>query len=55
VTVAFEVLLGRFLLRLTWQELPAAYDIAMGGLMPLGLLILLFGPMIASKLLEKRS
>jgi hypothetical protein len=35
--VAFEVLLGRFLLRLTWQELPAAYDIAKGGLDASGL------------------
>ena len=50
LTVAFEVLFGRFVVRLTWEELLAGYNIANGGLMPLGLLILLFSPMIASKL-----
>ncbi len=54
LTVAFEVLFGRFVVRLTWEELLAGYNIANGGLMPLGLLILLFSPMIASKLREKR-
>ena len=54
LTVAFEVLFGRFVVRLTWEELLAGYNIANGGLMPMGLLILLFGPMIASKLREKR-
>jgi hypothetical protein len=54
LTVAFEVLFGRFVLGLSWDELLAGYNIANGGLMPLGLLILLFSPMIASKLREKR-
>jgi hypothetical protein len=54
LTVAFEVLFGRFVVRLTWEELLAGYNIANGGLMPLGLLILLFSPMIALKLREKR-
>jgi hypothetical protein len=54
LTFAFEVLFGRFVVRLTWEELLAGYNIADGGLMPLGLLLLLFSPMIASKLREKR-
>jgi len=54
LTVAFEVLFGRFVVRLTWEELLAGYNITKGGVMPLGLLILLFSPMIASKLREKR-
>ena len=54
LTVAFEVLFGRFVVGLTWEELLAGYNIAKGGLMPLGLLILLLSPMIASKLLGKR-
>lgn len=54
LTVAFEVLFGRFVVGLSWEELLAGYNIANGGLMPLGLLILLFSPMIASKLREKR-
>lgn len=54
LTVAFEVLFGRFVMGLSWGELLAGYNIAKGGLMPLGLLILLLSPMIASKLREKR-
>lgn len=49
-TVAFEVLFGRFVVGLNWEELLAGYNLAEGGLMPLGLLILLLSPMIASKL-----
>lgn len=54
LTVAFEVLFGRFVMGLTWGNLLAGYNMLNGGLMPLGLLILLFSPMIASKLREKR-
>jgi len=54
LTVAFEVLFGRFVVGLSWDELLAGHNIAKGGLMPLGLLILLFSAMIASKLRERR-
>lgn len=50
MTVAFEVLFGRFVIRLPWEELLEGYNIAEGGLMPFGLLVLLFSPLIATKL-----
>jgi hypothetical protein len=42
LTVGFEMLFGRFVMGLAWEKIFAGYDIAKGGLMPLGLLILLF-------------
>ncbi|GEM_PF-5369406 len=39
---------------LSWEPLFAACNIAQGRLVPLGLLTLFFGPMIASKSLERR-
>jgi len=54
LTVAFEVLFGRFVVGLTWERLAAGYNIIEGGLMPFGLLLLLFSPMIAANLQRKR-
>lgn len=54
LTVAFEVLFGRFVIGLTWERISADYNMLNGGLMPLGLLILLLSPMIASELRAKR-
>ena len=50
LTVAFEVLFGRFVVGLTWERIASDYDLLNGGLMPLGLLMLFFIPMIAAKL-----
>ena len=50
LTVGFEILFGRFVMGLAWEELLAGYNLAIGGLMPLGLLVLFFSPMIALKL-----
>lgn len=50
LTVAFEVLFGRFVVDLTCEPLAADYILLIGRLMPLGLLSLFFGPMIASRL-----
>jgi hypothetical protein len=54
LTVSFEFLFGRLVMELSWEELLAGYNIAEGGLMPLGLLMLLFIPVIAAKLLGER-
>ena len=54
LTVAFEVLFGRLVIGLDWETILAGYNIAQGGLMPLGLMVLFFSPMIASKLRGKR-
>lgn len=53
LTVAFEVLFGRFVMGLTWERIASGYNVAKGGMMPLGLLVLLFSPMIAAKLRRK--
>ena len=50
LTVVFEVLFGRFVVGLSWQRIWADYNLTQGGLMPLGLLVLLFSPMLALKL-----
>ncbi|WP_145080095.1 hypothetical protein [Aureliella helgolandensis] len=50
LTVVFEVLFGRFVVGLPWQRIWADYNLTQGGLMPLGLLVLLFSPMLVSKL-----
>jgi len=54
LTVTFEFLFGRFVMGLSWNKILADYNIAAGGLMPLGLLVLLFSPIIASKLRTHR-
>lgn len=54
LTVAFEVLFGRFVVGLSWERIGSDYNVLNGALMPLGLLLLLFSPMIASKLSRNR-
>jgi hypothetical protein len=53
LTVGFEFLFGRHVMGLTWAQLTANYDLAQGGCMPVGLLILLLSPMIGLKLRAK--
>lgn len=53
LTVAFEVLFGRFVVELPWERIAADYNLLGGGLMPLGLLFLFVSPMVASKLHRK--
>jgi hypothetical protein len=48
LTLAFELVLGRFVLGYPWSRLAADYDVANGGLMGLGLLLMVFAPSIAS-------
>lgn len=52
--VAFEFLFGRLVVKMPWEELLAGYNIAEGGLMPFGLLVLLFSPVIAEKVRGER-
>ena len=50
LTFAFELLFGRLVMNLSWKRLLADYNLLAGGLMPLGLLVLLFAPWTASKM-----
>lgn len=54
LTVAFEVIFGRFVVRLSWERIASDYNVLNGGLMPLGLLFLFFSPMFALKLRTHR-
>ncbi len=48
LTLFFEISLGRFLMNLSWERIFSDYNIGQGGLLPFGLMILLFAPLITS-------
>lgn len=48
LTISFEILLGKFVLNLSWERIASDYDIFQGGLLPIGLLVLIFSPLIAA-------
>lgn len=50
LTVVFEILLGRFVMGMSWERLAAEYDITTGSLMPLGLAFMIIAPLIADRL-----
>jgi hypothetical protein len=50
LTLAFEILFGRFVMGLSWERLASDYNVLEGGLLPFGMLVLLLSPLIASKL-----
>ena len=50
LTLAFEILFGRFVMGASWERLAADYNIARGGLLPFGLLVLLLSPLVAAKI-----
>lgn len=50
LTVTFELLLGRFVMGLSWERIGADYNLLAGGLMPLGLVFLFLSPLLAAKL-----
>lgn len=49
-TIAFEIILGRFILDASWERIFSDYKIWEGGLMPIGLLCLIFTPLITAKM-----
>lgn len=50
LTLLFEFVLGRLILKQSWERLLSDYDILHGGLMPFGLIVFLFSPLLARKL-----
>ena len=50
LTLAFEILFGRFVVGASWERLAADYNVLEGGLLPLGMLVLLMSPLIAEKI-----
>lgn len=49
-TLAFEVAVGRLAIGASWDRIRSDYDLSDGGLMPIGLVIMLFAPAIAARL-----
>ena len=49
LTLTFEVAFGRFVVRATWSRIASDYDLAHGGLLPIGLLIETCAPAIAAR------
>lgn len=50
LTVGFEILLGRGVLKYSWERMASDYNLFEGGLLPIGLLVLALSPLLAKKL-----
>jgi len=48
LTIGYELALGRFAFDLSWSEIASDFDLFHGRLLPLGLLFLLFSPLLAA-------
>jgi hypothetical protein len=49
LTLLFEITVGRLIVGASWARLLEDYDLRIGGLMPLGLLIVMFAPLVAAR------
>jgi hypothetical protein len=49
LTLIFEIGLGRFVFGHSWERLGEDFNIIEGGLLPIGLMVLLFSPLIAAR------
>jgi hypothetical protein len=47
LTLAFEMLFGRFVMGASWERLAADYNVLEGGLLPFGMIVLLLAPLVA--------
>jgi ethanolamine transporter EutH len=52
-TVAFEIVLGRLMMQASWERIISDYDVAGGGLMLFGLLVMFLSPVAAAKLTDE--
>lgn len=48
--MAFEVASGRLVFRASWERIAADFDFRKGGLLVIGMLVLLFAPLIVARL-----
>lgn len=54
LTLAFEFLFGHFAVGASWERLAADYNLLEGGLLPIGMAVLTFAPLIVVKLWESQ-
>ncbi len=52
LTLLFEIVLGRWILKYSWDRILADYNLSHGGLMAFGLVLLMLLPFIAVKIQE---
>lgn len=50
LTMAYELALGRLVFHQTWAEILSDFDLLHGRLLPIGLLFLMFSPLLAARL-----
>ena len=50
LTIGYEVALGRFAFRRSWAEIGSDFGLLHGRLFPIGLLFLMFAPLLAARL-----
>lgn len=50
LTVVYEFILGRVVFHQTWADILSDFDLLQGRLLPIGLLFLLFAPLLAARL-----
>jgi hypothetical protein len=48
--LAFEVTVGRFLMRASWKRIASDFDLRRGGLLGIGMAVLLVAPYLAARL-----
>jgi hypothetical protein len=48
LTISYEAVLGRIAFARSWSEIAADFDVSRGRLLPFGLLVLLFAPLLAA-------
>lgn len=53
MTFAFEVLLGRLVLGLSWERILADYDLSQGNFLAVGFVVMLFAPVALAKLTDE--
>jgi hypothetical protein len=55
LTITYELALGRFAFHLSWAEIISDFDLLHGRLLPIGLLFLMFSPLLAARLRARTS
>jgi hypothetical protein len=50
LTLAFEVVFGRYVLHASWSRIASDYNLIRGGLLPIGLMVLTAAPLVAARL-----
>lgn len=50
LTIAFEIVLGRFAFGMPWSRIAEDFDVPAGGLLPFGMAVLGLSPLLAARL-----